>query len=67
MHTIEEKNYESSLSVFEGCGDILPRNGGWRPAESKTVRDGKHLRGQAVHTDGQRQGGCKSDCQKSKG
>lgn len=26
MHTIEEKNYKTGLSVFEGCGDILPRN-----------------------------------------
>lgn len=28
MHTIEEKNYETGLSVFEGRGDILPCNNG---------------------------------------
>ena len=35
--------YETGLSVFEGCGDILPRNNGRRPAESKTVRYGSYL------------------------
>ena len=48
------------MSVFEGCGDILPRNDGRLPAESETVRHGSYFRGQAVHTDGQRQSGRKA-------
>lgn len=40
---MNEESNETGLSVFEGGGDVLPRNDGRRSAESKAVRHGSYL------------------------